>query len=262
MAIGNQPPITNAAAAQKNKAAGQIHTQSMFKAGGKDLPTDASAIQKLGAAFTEEQGQADVQLAQSQAADVVADTGRAFEGSELERAEQNLQNQATVDQNIMEQKTRLVEMNIGINEDEFEDQQQIERLEQEQNFANETQVIDLARLKFEDDEEFKDVMQQVEQNIQQTQADDDWELTVYKQAMADSNLRAEILADVGLQAKIRAAEARAEKKKKDADAKAAKAGMVTGAIEATAGVGMMTASGGKIGSTQVIQGTTKVAQNT
>jgi hypothetical protein len=250
MPIGNQPPVLNREAAEKNKAASAIHLQGQFKAG--QGPADSSAIQKLGAAFTGEQRGADVAATAAEATRGVAVAERDKQRSDIETTGQNIQNQEQLDRVIQDQKTKLIQMNIGITEDEFADDISITQLNENMDFQNDTQLNDLAKLSFESDEEYADMLQQSYQITQDQIEADAWELSVYDNAMNDAALSKQIAADTELAAKIKQARDRAAQKLAASKAKAGKQKKMIGAVKVAAGIGVSFIPGGQVAGTGLI----------
>ena len=213
MAIANQPPVTNQAAADKNKAANAIHMQDQFKAG--QAPKDASAIQKLGAAFTGEQQSQDLQATGAEASQAVADVERDQQLGEIEQAEQNIKDQAQLSQSIQDQKNEIIAMDIGITEDEFADDQMIEKLNTDLDFSNATQVNDLMLQKAQSKEEYQDMLQDSIQRVQTQVANDEWEAGAYKRLEDNKQLKGNLMKDEAVAAEMKRYAAEANQKLKD-----------------------------------------------
>jgi hypothetical protein len=243
MALPQNPPVINKAAADKNKAASAIHMQEQFKAGA--APQDTSTIQKLGAAFTGEQRAQDVAATGAEAAKAVGTAERDFELGELERAEQNIKDQEQLTKAIEDQKNKLVDRDIGITEDEFADKQLIQKLNEEQDFHSETQFMDLARLQIDSDEDYQDMLLDSEQRVLTQQNEDEWELDVYNRAMADKDMLSKLQKDAAKMQEIENARRAAEEKAKQAAAKAGKQRKMIAVAKVGAGVGMMYVPGGQ-----------------
>jgi len=257
MAIAANPPITNPAAAEKQKAAQAIHAQSQFKAGSQ--PGDISAINKLGEAFTGQQQQADVAGLAGEAASDVADIEREQQAGQLEQTEANIQDQEQLTMSIQDQKNKLISMNIGITEDQFADDMTIRRIKEDQNFANETQLNDLALLSINNKEDYQNMLQDSYQRTQAKQVNDQWELDVYRRAAQDEATRSKIMKDETKTQEIQRAAAEAERKADEAKGKAGKMKKVIGAAKVVGGAVAMYYSGGTVGGSMVASGASDVA---
>ena len=252
MPLPKSPPATNKAAADKNKAANAIHMQDQFKAGA--APQDTSSLQKLGAAFTGEQRSQDVQASGAEAAKAVEGIGREQKAGELEQSEQNIKDQEQLNKSIESQKSALIDMDIGITEDEFADEMTIKTLNEQQDFQNETQLMDLARLAVDSDEEFLELSEESYQRTTRQLKEDEWELDVYDRIANDKALSKKIAADASLSQEIDDARRAAEEKAAQSKAKAAKQGKALAATKVVVGAAAMYSSGGTVGSNLVVEG--------
>ena len=252
MALPQNPPVTNKAAAEKNKAANAIHMQEQFKAGSQ--PKDSGALAKLGAAFTGQQAQQDVAAAGVEAASDVADIAREQEGAQLDQASQNIKDQEQLDQAIENQKNRIVEMGIGISEDEFATELQIQKLNEDQNYWNETAVMDQARMQLGSDEEYAKALQLSQQRIKEEIADSQYRLDVYVQAENDKDMQAHMAKDTKMREQMAIAKRAEEERIKKAKNKLAKQGKMMAAAKIVVGASAMYYTGGAVGGNLVAEG--------
>ena len=237
MAISQNPPVTNQRAAEKNKAANTILMQDQFKAG--SAPKDSSTLQKLGAAFTGQQMAQDVAATGAEAASEVANIERDRKSLNIEQSEQNRKDRERLTKSIEDQKNKIIQMNIGIDEDSFADSLMIRQLQENQQFANDTQVADLARLTFESDEDYRNILQASNQRMQQKQKELEWQLDTFNQALKDKQLSQKIAKDTALEAEIRLARDRVKEDQKRLQKKMAKNQAAMGVLKTGAGVAMM-----------------------
>ena len=244
--MATQPPVTNRRAAEKAKAANAIHLQEQLKASemAKKPPVDPSTLSKLGAQFTGAGAAADTEAALGAAQREATDIGREFKQSQLEQQEANLASMENLDRSIIDQQNELVGMNIGITEDIFANDQSIQRLERDGRIENETELLDLARLVAQNDEEFASYAQEMDQAIREEIDSAEWELKVYERALDEETLYEGRRLDNETKNKIRAAKAAAERKAQAAREKAGKFSKAVGAAKIVAGAGITYASGG------------------
>ena len=249
--LPKNPPVTNRAGAEKNKAANAIHMQDQFKAGSQ--PMDTSAISKLGAAFTGEQRQQDVAATGAEASKAVAGVEREQQVNEIAQDSRNIKDQDQLDQSIMEKKNKLLAMNLEFKDEEFDTALEIEKLGQTQDFNNEMQISDLALESFADKNEYAEMLILSNQKIKQQAADDQWELDVYLEAEKDGVISRAIAADAALAQKFALAKAEAQRKARESRRKAASSNRTTGALTAAAGVAVSFISPA-IGGPMIVQG--------
>jgi hypothetical protein len=257
--LPQNPPVTNKQAAEKNQAANAIHLQQQFKAGAAPQTTDT--LSKLGAAFTGQQAQAANQAAAAQGAADVAGAEREQRIAGIEQQAQNIQDEEQLAQSIQDQKNELLAMDIGISEDEFADELMLQQMEQQNDFQNETQLMDLARLTFESDEEYQNALQMSQQKIDEQIADDRWELSVYDRMQNDKAWADKLAKDSKLKADIAAARRAAEERIKRRKEKAGKIKKAVAVAKIGVGATMMaTGVGAGAGASLATQGVKEGAQ--
>ena len=151
-------------------------------------------------------------------------------------------------------------MNIGITEDEFADDIQIQKLTQEQNYFSDINLMDQAKLQFQNDEDYRDMLQMSEQKVQTEINESEYRLQVYEQAMADEDMYAHIQKDTAMMAKLKAAQAAEQERLDKAKKKAGKTQMMTGVATMAVGAAAMYASSGTVGSSMVVSGAAQTHQ--
>ena len=254
--MNENPPITNVDQAEKQKAAQAIHVMSSMKAG--EAPTTTDKINKLGAAFTSGQARTDLEANKAEAIDDVATIEREKNLEDIDQSHQNIKDQEQLNKAIEDQKNQLIAMDIGITEDDFANEMMIRQLEEEGNFQNESQILDFARIKFKDREDYVNLVQESDQRAQQQVSDDATELVVFNAKTASKAAKEKIQKDEAMAEKIRIAEQQAKEKEAAAKAKANKTQKMVGAAKMVGGAVMMYYTGGAVGGEMVASGASDV----
>jgi hypothetical protein len=241
MPLSQNPPIINKVAADKNKAANAIHLQQQMKAG---PAKSAESLGNVASAFTGGNIQADVAAQGAEGQRQVADVQAQNTMGQLDQAQQNQKAKEQLSRTLADQQSKLKGIGLELDESEFADAMSIQNMKNTQNFQNETQLNDLARLSFESDEDYMDALLQSQQLVDQQAADDAWELSVYTRMENDKEWSRKLEKDEALATKVRAAKARAAKKAADSKKKAGKMKKMVGVAKIGAGAAITYFSGG------------------
>ena len=244
MALPPSPPITDRATAEKQKAANALRTMDAFKAGSKAMPKDVADIQQAGQAVAQQQAQADIAATGAEATDTVKQAEQGLKQQKLEQQEQNIKTGEQLNQKLEDQKSELIQLDIGINETDFDNKQMIAELEQGQNFSNEQQLLDFMALTAKSDEDFKDKSQAMQQSLEEQVKADEWELQVFTAALDSEYFKDKLAKDKALNDRLIAAKAEAERKAKESRKKAGMFSKMVGAVKLATAVAVTFATAG------------------